>query len=205
MSLLLRAILPIRCLYCGEPAKRVCANCAGLVGASPRLVIRRDLIGFAADEYSEAAKLILRSYKELGESSLASLLAARMRPLLASFPSIPSLLVPIPSNRESLLERGFNPAELLARELSASVPGLTWRNLLTRKRKTLDQSKLAPAARASNQLGSMVAPAGNLNVLLIDDVVTTGATLLEAASTLQMAGHFVHGFLTFAETEAKKV
>ena len=192
MSLLLRAILPIRCLYCGEPAKRVCANCAGLVGASPRLVIRRDLIGFAADEYSEASKL-------------ASLLAARMRPLLASFPSIPSLLVPIPSNRESLLERGFNPAELLARELSASVPGLTWRNLLTRKRKTLDQSKLAPAARASNQLGSMAAPAGNLNVLLIDDVVTTGATLLEAASTLQRAGHFVHGFLTFAETEAKKV
>jgi predicted amidophosphoribosyltransferase len=104
-----------------------------------------------------------------------------------------------------MLERGFNPAELLARELSASVPGLTWRNLLTRNRKTKDQSKLAPAARTSNQLGSMSAPAGNLSVLLIDDVVTTGATLLEAASTLQKAGHSVHGFLTFAETEAKKV
>ena len=51
----------------------------------------------------------------------------------------------------------------------------------------------------------MAATTGNLDVLLIDDIVTTGATLIEAAKTLTLAGYRVHGFLTFAETEDKKV
>ena len=50
----------------------------------------------------------------------------------------------------------------------------------------------------------MLAKAGSEKIVLIDDVVTTGATLKNAAVALQNAGHSVLGFLTFAETEAKR-
>lgn len=166
--------------------------------------MRGSLIGFATSSYTDDAKLALRAYKELGESELASALARPMLPLLGCFETSPTLLVPIPSNRTSMRERGFNPAELLARELALRSNGIRWANVLQRSRETDDQSKLSPAARAENQRDSMVARSGSREVLLIDDVVTTGATLLEANRTLQKAGYFVTGFITFAETEPKR-
>lgn len=168
------------------------------------MVIRGDLIGFSAMSYSAEAKLILRSFKELGESSLGELLAKSMQPLLGCFQEQPTRMVAIPSNFETLRERGFNPAEVIARELSKKPGFPPFENFLRRTRQTLDQSKLTPSQRAENQLGSMLAKTGSELVLLIDDVVTTGATLQNAAQELEKAGHKVIGFLTFAETEPNR-
>ncbi|MEY4451344.1 MAG: hypothetical protein RLZZ380_465 [Actinomycetota bacterium] len=154
--------------------------------------------------YTPDAKLLLRSFKELGESSLAYPIAQTMTSLLGCFEQVPTRLVPIPSNSRSIRERGFNPAEIIAREIAKQVPSLRFENLLARARQTLDQSKLNPSERRDNQQGSMVARVGTEQVLLIDDVVTTGATLKEATQALEEAGHSVIGFLTFAETEAKR-
>jgi ComF family protein len=154
--------------------------------------------------YNDTAQKLLRSYKELGESELARVMASAMTPLLPCFDRLPEYLVPMPSNRTSVRERGFNPAELLARELSINLPPLTWSNILSRSRETQDQSKLNPEQRAENQRASMVGRVGSGRVLLVDDVVTTGASLLEAKETLENSGYFVQGFVTFAETEAKR-
>ncbi|MEY3856129.1 MAG: hypothetical protein RJA45_599, partial [Actinomycetota bacterium] len=154
--------------------------------------------------YNDRAKTLLRSYKELGESELSKTMAQAMVNLLGCFDQLPSILVPMPSNRSSVRERGFNPAELLARELSLRVPGLRWSNILLRTRETKDQSKLSPTERRQNQQGSMMAKVGTGRVLLVDDVVTTGASMLTAKETLENAGYFVIGFVTFAETEAKR-
>ena len=154
--------------------------------------------------YNEQAQKLLRSYKELGESELARLMATTMSPLVDCFDQHPELLVPIPSNRSSIRERGFNPAELLARELSRQLPATGWSNILGRRRETKDQSKLNPDERAQNQFGSMFGRVGSGRVLLVDDVVTTGASLLEAKETLENSGYFVQGFVTFAETESKR-
>jgi predicted amidophosphoribosyltransferase len=51
----------------------------------------------------------------------------------------------------------------------------------------------------------MVAEVGRLNVVVVDDIITTGATMRAAADALQHAGHRFVGFVTFAETESKKV
>jgi ComF family protein len=160
------------------------------------------LIGFATMAYDENSKQLLRAYKELGESSLASQIAIWVSPLLSCFVEQPSHFVPVPSNRLSERERGFNPAEVVAREISRLHPEVPYRNLLSRSRTTQDQSKLNPQERLENQFQSMVAMAGSESVVLIDDVVTTGATLLAASNSLQSAGHRVIGFLAFAETEA---
>jgi predicted amidophosphoribosyltransferase len=111
--------------------------------------------------------------------------------------------VPVPSNTLSLRERGFNPAEIIARELCRSLNGIGYQNLLARTRQTKDQSRLSPGQRAENQLNSMMAKVGCERVILIDDVITTGSTLKTASKTLENSGHKVIGFLTFAETESK--
>ena len=203
MSLLLDLLMPAKCLFCDRLPKRVCEICSANIGNDPRLVFRSGLVGFASMGYTASAKSLLRSFKELGESVLAPVLASAMAPLVSCFQESPKVLVPIPSNASSMRERGYNPAELLARELCRNLPGVRWVNALTRVRETLDQSKLTPNARIENQTGSMDARSGTARVLLIDDVVTTGATLLAATRELQKAGYFVEGFLTFAETERK--
>lgn len=168
------------------------------------MVVRGNLIGFSAMSYTSEAKLILRSFKELGESSLAGTISKTMQPLLSCFHEQPTRMVPIPSNFETLRERGFNPAEIIARELSKKPGFPAFSSILRRTRQTLDQSKLTPRQRVENQLGSMLAKTGSELVLLIDDVVTTGATLQNAARELEEAGNKVMGFLTFAETEPKR-
>jgi ComF family protein len=204
MSLLLDVFAPTKCLFCNRLGSRVCSVCESSVGSSPRLVYRDGRIGFSATDYNDDAKKLLRSFKELGESELASTMARAILPLLGCFEELPSLLVPIPSNRSSLRARGFNPAELLAREVSLRRPGLTWANLFVRTRETLDQSKLSPTERHENQAGSLVARVGQGSVLIVDDVITTGATITQAAKDLEKAGYFVQGFITFAETESKR-
>jgi predicted amidophosphoribosyltransferase len=128
----------------------------------------------------------------------------RLKPLLTCFSETPTCLVPVPSNFTSLRERGFNPAEVIARELARGAAGITYQNLLMRTRQTQDQSRLSPSQRAQNQLNSMIARVGSECVIVIDDVITTGSTIQTATETLENAGHKVIGFLTFAETESKR-
>lgn len=204
MGSLINLLLPTTCVYCERLSDRVCAECLGEIAVDPRLVFRDGLVGFATMAYNSKAQSLLRAYKELGESHLATLIADTMRPLLACFQETPSCLVPVPSNKSVSRQRGFNPAEVIARELSKNFTNLPYENLLRRTLETRDQSKLNPRERAENQLGSMLALGGRHEVVLVDDVVTTGATLLTAAETLKNAGHLVLGFVTFAETEAKR-
>jgi len=184
---------------------RICQQCDTELAQNPRMVTRLGLYGFAASDYSEPVRGLIRSYKELGESSLAQPLARRMASLVRCFHEQEVTLTAIPGNRRTSLERGFNPAELLAREIQRIHPEYGFRRLLRKSRDTLDQSKLRPGERLRNLENSMVAEVGNLNVVVIDDIVTTGATLKAAATALQHAGHKFVGFVTFAETESKKV
>jgi ComF family protein len=204
MASLFNFLLPSYCLFCGKLSARICNDCSGEIGLDPRLVFRDGLVGFSTSAYTDHAKQLLRSFKELGESSLGNFLAERMKPLLTCFDEPPTCLVPVPSNALSLRERGFNPAEIIARELCRSRPEISYQNLLARTRQTKDQSRLSPVQRAENQLNSMIAKVGCERVILIDDVITTGSTLKTAWKTLENSGHKVMGFLTFAETESKR-
>jgi ComF family protein len=101
------------------------------------------------------------------------------------------LLLPIPLSAARLAERGFNQSLLLALQLS---PSKTQSHLLLRTRHTQAQSQLNRQARLSNLLGAFaMSPleAGMVrgqHILLIDDVMTSGATLNLAASVLKQAG-----------------
>jgi ComF family protein len=111
----------------------------------------------------------------------------------------PDLVIPIPLHPNRVRERGFNPAASLARDLSrrrspALAEGPTPRfapDLLVRVRDTPSQTRLSRSARRKNVRGAFGCPSPERlqpHVLLVDDVVTTGSTLAEAARTLARNG-----------------
>jgi len=108
-----------------------------------------------------------------------------------------ALVVPVPLHASRSRQRGFNQAELLARGLVRKIrreePGLQLAaDLLVRVRPTLPQVGLSPSARRENVRGvfsvSEAERVRNRTVLLIDDVMTTGATLSACAAALKRAG-----------------
>lgn len=118
-------------------------------------------------------------------------------------------LVPIPSSAEAFRARGFNPAAEVASAFAALLhqAGYSARvvRLLNRSRSVSDQAKLGSFDRWHNQVQSMAARhrfAGR--VLLIDDIVTTGATMIEARRACTEAGASVIGFAAIAETLMKR-
>lgn len=109
---------------------------------------------------------------------------------------LPQCIVPMPLHPHRLRERGFNQCELIARHLSRRVGCTLETGLLERRRHTQAQSALPAAARAGNVAGAFgiasrigarqrTLPA---SLALLDDVMTTGSTLAEAAAVLRTAG-----------------
>lgn len=206
MALLVDLLVTTACLFCAKVGKRICIDCESRVGSKPRMVFRGGLVGFSATSYDQDAKTLIRSFKELGEVELAKYMAARLVPLLQCFEPGEYVLAPIPSNRTEFLARGFNPAEAICRQLVAAAnTTLRFQNLFVKIRTTSDQSKLDPGQRRANLANSIASLPGSYQVIVVDDIVTTGATILEAARALEASGNSFAGFLTFAETEAKKV
>ncbi|MBS0241881.1 MAG: ComF family protein [Proteobacteria bacterium] len=104
------------------------------------------------------------------------------------------LIVPVPLTRRRLLKRRFNQSALLARELSA-VSGKPWHPFaLAKLRETVPQASLSGQARRDNLRGAFAVPdrrralVAGRNVIVLDDVITTGATVETATKALLAAG-----------------
>ncbi|KAB2846004.1 MAG: ComF family protein [Hyphomicrobiaceae bacterium] len=104
------------------------------------------------------------------------------------------MLVPVPLNRWRLLRRRFNQAALLARELSTRTGVPFEPDILRRPRRTRSQVGLKPAERRKNVAGAFAIARGRAekiagrNIVVIDDVITTGATVEAIARALKAAG-----------------
>ena len=99
-------------------------------------------------------------------------------------------IIPVPLFWWKRLRRGYNQAALLAQIISEET-GIPVKDMLKRVKNTKTQTRLTESQREKNVLNAFTMQTNNINgqnVLLIDDVLTTGATLNECARTLKLAG-----------------
>ena len=142
--------------------------------------------------YEGGVSEIVRSYKYNGLRLLAPVLAEEMAGIFYDWDVPINLIVNVPVHPSRLRERGFDQAELLAQELSR-LTDIPARSAIVRERETAIQAQAMSAAqRADNVRGAFHVPNPDLirraDILLIDDVLTTGATLSESARALRRAG-----------------
>ena len=155
--------------------------------------------------YSAELGKIIQQLKFRGRRNLSSLLG----PLLTEtfFESWSreefDLVVPVPLHPKRKRERGFNQSDVLARRLSCSI-AVPYRSALIRTRATLPQVGLTDTERKENVRTAFRCPqphrVSGKRILLIDDVMTTGATVSSAARALLDGGAFRVSVLTVART-----
>jgi ComF family protein len=154
--------------------------------------------------YDGITGALVRQLKYGDGTHFAPWLAAWMirtgRPLVEAA----EVVVPIPLHRTRLLMRRYNQSAELARAIAATC-GKPYRpEALVRRKRTAKQTGLSATARADNVRGAFIVPEGEhihvagRNVLLVDDVYTTGATVSASAKALLKAGASAVDVLTFA-------
>jgi ComF family protein len=112
-----------------------------------------------------------------------------------------SALVPVPLAPARERERGFNQAERLAAELAGRWRLPVWADVVARSRRTQTQTRLTPAERSANVHEAFRVATGERirgrHLVLVDDVITTGATLNACAGALFRAGARILSYVTF--------
>jgi ComF family protein len=154
----------------------------------------------------DAVRPLVHALKYRGWSAAADPMAARMAalPWPEDVRDEAPVVVPVPTTRSRLRERGYNQAALLADALARRTGRAFDPQTLERTRETGSQTALHPGERRANVAGAFTVPAGRegavagRHVLLVDDVWTTGATALACAAALVGAGARVVSVATFA-------
>ncbi|WP_433420471.1 ComF family protein [Microtetraspora malaysiensis] len=228
LAALLDLVLPPRCAGCGEPGALVCPLCLEEVLREPATRPPDPVPPglpecWSATRYDGAARRVLLAYKERGRTALAPLLSAVLAEVaetaLAAHawrPGHPSVaLVPVPSARAASRRRGHDPVGVItsgaAKLLRRRGLPVTAAPMLRQGRRVADQAGLSSTQRAANLRDAFVAAPGRPAVarpsggrvgavLLVDDIVTTGATLAEAARAVRETGAEVPLAITVAAT-----
>jgi len=208
----LRAIAPPVCGRCGQPLDRwsLELEAAGAARDPGHCAFCREWpaqLAWAASAVwldEGPARNLVHALKYGGWTIAAGPMAARIGAALGAKLAAVEALVPVPLGRTRLRERGHNQAAVLAAALSRASGVPVVAGALLRVRETRTQTRLAPADRRRNVSGAF-APAvtagrvlAGRRVALVDDVVTTGATLGAAAQALAVLGPASIGAVTFA-------
>ncbi len=182
-------LYPLDCYVCGARIDENCGLCAGCMDK-----IHKNETGVSACRYEGALKQAIHLFKYRGFMAILKSLSGLLLDFVDRSVDMRRVdaIVPVPLAPVKLRERGFNQAYLLARPVSSkyNIPLLT-KNLI-RTKSTKSQSRLKRLARIKNLKDSFAVKNPDKirgkNLLIIDDVYTTGATINSAASALKSAG-----------------
>ncbi|MTE22766.1 ComF family protein [Microbacterium sp. ZXX196] len=198
----LALVLPVACAGCGAPGEAVCGPCRRACRPAPLAVALPGDAGaaWAGLAYDGVPARVLRALKQSGRTGVARALAPALAAALeAASDGRPVWAVPVPQRPESARRRGFHVAELLL-----GAAGARPRRVLSWGRAVGDQRGLGRGAREENLAGALVADArGAGRVVLVDDVLTSGATLAEAVRAARHARLDVVGVAALAATPAR--
>jgi predicted amidophosphoribosyltransferase len=201
-------LLPLECGGCGAPSTRWCAACArelSLRPDDPRLITPRvdpQVPVFSLGRYAGARRAAIVAAKERNRSDLlvplASALQSGLDRLIGwGIAAVPLTLVPAPTRGSAARRRGGDPVTRIAQAVSSD--GVDVVAALRMRALTRDSVGLSITARQANVVGRIkLRRPVHGDVLLVDDIVTTGTTAAESVRVLQTAGAQVVGVLAIA-------
>jgi ComF family protein len=234
----LDAVLPARCMACGETvdgdgalcaqcwlgirflAEPACACCGfpfefAVPGQTLCIACTRALPAFerarAVFAYDDASRGLILAFKHADRIHHSPVFGRWLARSGAALVADADLIVPVPLHRWRLFRRRYNQAGLLAQALGRETGKKTSVDLLVRHRRTRTQGRMSRAARIRNIQGAFRlrenrrGAVGGARILLIDDVLTTGATVEECSRVLKRAGARAVDVLTLARVVRPQV
>ncbi|MGV8845473.1 ComF family protein [Tessaracoccus sp.] len=200
--------LGAECAVCGSAGWGACEKCVAVLWADAPSMIRRTGLAIpvaAANDYRPLLDKMVPVFKDDGALHLAGVLSGRLAMAVAALdPPANACLVPVPSLPSAVRRRGSDHAAVLAAHTGRRLT-LRWRPLIRRSTSGLDQRRLGAADRQRNVAGSMRAMHAEVPVVLVDDVCTTGASLIEAVRALTDAGVWVLGGAVVGDADRRRM
>lgn len=207
---MLDLILPLECGGCGAPSTSWCASCAAQLGVAddePHLFAPRTDPGvavFTLGRHAGVRRRTIVAAKEKGRTDLVAPLAgalnAGLQHLLTwGIIGTPLTVVPAPTRRTAARRRGGDPVSRIAMTAASALPGVRVVPALRLRPWVRDSVGLSGAARQRNIAGRvrLITPVSG-EVVLVDDIVTTGATATESVRMLTRAGAHVSAVLAIS-------
>jgi ComF family protein len=194
----LAVLSPVDCAGCGRADRALCEHCRAELEPSvtPRTLPDGSTV-FTALRYEGVVRTTLLALKEGGRTDVARPLGASLSAALARAAEPGAEFLAVPTSRAAWRRRGYDPVDLLCKRA-----GFGSARALRSTRATLSQKTLDSPTRASNLRESMSSRTTlrGRRFVLVDDIVTTGATLTEAARAVRAAGGEVVGRAALAFT-----
>lgn len=206
-------IYPPRCPSCGVAIARqdgLCIDCWSTLDQPDHPEAEgHDVPVYAATYYNDTSRKLVLAFKHGGRIALARLLARLIAARMPAHQSdaLPPVLVPVPLHRWRLWQRGFNQAALLAQELARLGKGEVAVAALVRHKRTPNLGGLGRVARENVLKGAIklnpteATDLAGRHVILVDDVLTSGATSRACMAVLQQARPETVAIACFARVE----
>lgn len=208
---MLDLVLPLECGGCGAPSARWCEDCAAALGVAtdePYVLTPRvdpGVPAFALGRYAGPRRQAIVALKEHGRRDLVGPLSRALalgihRLTTWGILGEPLTVVPAPTRRSAARRRGGDPTRRIAEAAVTASPGHGVVAVLRTSGLVRDSVGLTSTARERNITGRvrLTGPVPGGEVLLVDDVLTTGATAREAVRVLRRGGAAVSAVLTLA-------
>lgn len=195
-------LAPHACVGCGQEGALLCSECGYILSDPAAYSVRGSLDTIrTATSYEGFARDLVWQLKFRGARAAADVMTRHMEPLVPA--DAGAIVIPVPTATRRVRQRGFDQAKLLARQLSRRT-GLRYLDCLRRYGQTHQVgasreqrlTQLAGAFRAKKDVDLR-----NRRVVLVDDVLTTGATLETAAGVLTNLGANQVDAIVFAQAE----
>jgi predicted amidophosphoribosyltransferase len=204
MRSILDLIVPNHCTGCGAPATSWCSDCASSLSVHP---VARPGLGeaYALAEYAGSARRAVLAYKEKGRHELSTVLGGALATALPTIRAGPFALVPAPSRPSAARARYGQHMTAVARACAAALAraghAASVAPVLRLSGRARDSMGLDADARAANLQGRLRCTGRPpSSAVLLDDVITTGATATACVAALREAGTEVTTVLAFTAT-----